>query len=220
MKSFLLALSLPTNFAIVPFFERIFSARRNSPFQTSGYFGTAYCGVGFSLVKLMIVLAIVGVIAAYAVPAYQDYLARGRVGEGLALASAAKLAVAENALAGASFESGYVSPASTRNVASIDISPLNGEISILYTPRVAPAGQNRLVLVPSSIANDGGEGGADDAENTGSRVALTPGLPPSSALVWECFASGKTRSAFDETGPTPKTPATLPGRLSTAECRA
>src|ERR1700744_3258781 len=42
---------------------------------------------GFTMVELMIVLAIVGVIAAYAVPAYQDYVARSRVGEGLMLAA-------------------------------------------------------------------------------------------------------------------------------------
>jgi len=50
--------------------------------------------LGFTPIELMIVLAIVGVIAAYAIPAYQDYLARSRVGEGLSLATSARLAVA------------------------------------------------------------------------------------------------------------------------------
>lgn len=218
MKTALPTLSCPAVAAPAFAFDRIPPSCRDP--EPPPRLETGYREVGFSLVELMIVLAIVGVIAAYAVPAYQDYLARGRVGEGLALASAAKLAVAENALAGTSFGSGYVPPAPTRNVESIEISPSNGEISILYTPRVAPAGQNRLVLVPSSVADDGGAEGADGAENAGARVALATGLPPSAALAWECFASGKARSAFDEPGPTPKTAATLPGRLSTAECRA
>src|ERR1700731_3347073 len=73
---------------------------------------------GFTLVELMIVLAIVGVVAAYAIPAYQDYLARSRVGEGLSLAASAKLAVAENAASGTPFDAGYASPPATRNVDS------------------------------------------------------------------------------------------------------
>src|SRR5713226_769858 len=50
---------------------------------------------GFTLVELMIVVAIIGVLAAVALPAYQDYVIRGRVAEGLALTATAKQAVKE-----------------------------------------------------------------------------------------------------------------------------
>src|ERR1700688_4166053 len=83
---------------------------------------------GFTLVELMIVLAIVGVVAAYAIPAYQDYLARSRVGEGLSLAASARLAVAENAASGDPLGSGYAAPPPTRNVESIAIDDESGQI--------------------------------------------------------------------------------------------
>ena len=157
---------------------------------------------GFTLIELMIVVAVVGILAAIAVPAYQDYIARSRVTEGLALASAAKTLVSENAIAAAAFDQGYASDTkATNNVAAggITIDEKTGEITIAYTSKVALAGANTLVLKP-----------------TAGDQALSSGKRPVGPIRWDCYAKVvqvRTTGVSLEGAPT------LATNLAPTECR-
>ena len=112
---------------------------------------------GFTLIELMIAITIIGILAIFAIPAYQDYTSRARVMEGLHLATAAKLAVEEEVMLNHAFpldqdSIGYVSPRSTRNVKSINIAGRTGVITITYTELL---GLGTIMLIPS--LQDNGE---------------------------------------------------------------
>ena len=107
---------------------------------------------GFTLIELMIVVAIIGILAAIALPAYQDYTIRSRVSEALVLASSPKTTVSENIS-----NNGGVMPANpclgvtdmtvaTANVATLTCTG-NGIITVGTT---AQAGTVTLTLTPTA----------------------------------------------------------------------
>ena len=146
---------------------------------------------GFTLIELMIVIAIVGVLAMFAIPQYRDYLIRTKVVEGLNLAAPAKLAVTElmNSSGQTTIDpakTGYVftPSADIKNVTAITINNA-GVITITY----------------GQIGGDG----------NGKTLNMVP-MANASAISWSCRAASSAPSG-------PAYAGTLPVKYAPENCR-
>ncbi|WP_312302382.1 prepilin-type N-terminal cleavage/methylation domain-containing protein [Pulveribacter sp.] len=186
---------------------------------------------GFTLLELMIAVAITGVLAAISLPAYQVYTKRTRVSEGLLQATSAKQNVADIFFKGSmhsdpeGYGASYVPSTISSNVlgpttapgidyknsstplgGAIRIDPQSREISIPYTLQIASVGNNIMVLTPY-------------IGDSGTPIPLPDGTSTSASQVdglkWLCRAAGATSLGRLPAAIAP----TLPPKLAPADCR-
>ena len=132
---------------------------------------------GFTLIELMIVVAIIGILAAVAIPAYTDYTQRGQMAEAFTIAEGMKTAVAEYAQISGVFPTAADITAGTAT-------PASGK----YSDAVTTAGTGVVIVTIKAV----GTAGADIAGKT---VIFTP--PSLAALAgsfsWTCVSTAKQK---------------------------